>query len=235
MSGYKAGVGFVSVIIPCRNGMNYLLEAVAGIQRQNIPFEIIVVDDGSTDDTAHIAENAGCRVIRHGTTRGQVAGKNTGIRAANGNYLMFHDHDDMLQAGALPTLYNILIADNNLWLVMAKVLDFFSPELSEVKQQEIAVTIRKEPYYGLFTGAVLMRKALFDRVGLFDENLNTGEIISLLATMDKLHLQYKKIDFVACNRRIHATNYGRTDVDKEYKDYSTVLRARLFSAIRSNI
>jgi glycosyltransferase involved in cell wall biosynthesis len=225
----------ISVIIPCRNGVNYLHEAVTGIQRQNMAVEIIVVDDAGTDDTAHLAENAGCRVIRHETTRGQVAGKNPGIRAATGNYLMCHDHDDMMQAGALPTLYTILIADNNLWLVMAKVLDFFSPELSEVKKQEIAVTIRKEPYYGLFTGAVLMRKALFDRVGFFDENLNTGEIISLLAAMEKLHLHYKKIDFVACNRRIHATNYGRTDIDKEYKDYSTVLRARLFSGIRSNI
>jgi glycosyltransferase involved in cell wall biosynthesis len=222
----------ISVIIPCRNGANYLQEAVAGIQCQDLLLEVLVVDDGSTDETARIAENAGCRVIRHGLTRGQVAGKNTGIRSAHGDFLMFHDHDDVMQASALSTLYNEIVAGENLWLVMGKVRDFFSPELSDARKREIAVTIRKDPYYGLFTGAALMRKALFDRVGFFDENLNTGEIISLLTNMDKLHLRYKKIDFVACKRRIHATNYGRTDVDKEYKDYSTVLRARLFSGVR---
>jgi glycosyltransferase involved in cell wall biosynthesis len=199
-----------------------------------MPVEVIVVDDGSADETARIAENAGCRVIRHGITRGQVAGKNTGIKAANGNYVMFHDHDDVMQAGALSTLYNTLAADENLWLIMAKVQDFFSPELRAVRKKEIAATIKNEPYYGLFTGAVLMRKVLFDRVGFFDENLNTGEIISLLTKMDIMYLQYKKVDFVACNRRIHATNYGRTDTDKEYKDYSSVLRARLFSEMRSS-
>jgi glycosyltransferase involved in cell wall biosynthesis len=44
----------ISVIIHCRNGANYLREAVAGIQRQNIPVEIFVVDDGSTDDTTRL-------------------------------------------------------------------------------------------------------------------------------------------------------------------------------------
>jgi glycosyltransferase involved in cell wall biosynthesis len=215
----------ISVIIPCRNGENYLHEAITGIQRQNMPIEIIVVDDGSTDGTAHFAENAGCRVIRHEITRGQVAGKNTGIRAASGDYVMFHDHDDVMNPGALSMLYNELVADENLWLVMAKVQDFITPELSNEEKQKVIT--KKSPYYGLFTGAVLMRKALFDRIGLFDEKLDTGEIISLLKNMEKLHLQYKKIDFVACNRRIHATNYGRTHAGKEYKDYSTVLRYNL--------
>jgi hypothetical protein len=115
---------------------------------------------------------------------------------------------------------------------MAKVRDFLSPELSKLKNQESAATIKKEPYYGLFTGAVLMRKTLFDCVGFFDEKLNTGEIISLLTKMDKIHLQYKKIDFISCNRRIHMTNFGRTDTDKEYKDYLAILRDKLFSEIR---
>jgi glycosyltransferase involved in cell wall biosynthesis len=219
----------ISIIIPCRNGENYLLEAVAGILRQNMPVEIIVVDDGSTDDTVRVAENAGCRVIRHGATRGQVAGKNTGIRAANGEYVMFHDHDDVMNAGALHALYHRLEIAPELYLVMARVRDFLSPELCVAEMRKIK--IRKEAYHGLFTGAVLMRRALFDLAGTFDERLNTGEIISLMAKMDAISLKYIKIETIASNRRVHSTNYGRIYKSKERIDYAAVLRDRM----RSNI
>ncbi|MDR2124753.1 MAG: glycosyltransferase family 2 protein [Desulfovibrio sp.] len=215
----------ISVIIPCRNGANYLQEAVAGIQSQNMPIEIIVVDDGSTDETTRIAESAGCRVVRHGTMRGQVAGKNTGIRAANGEYIMFHDHDDVMIANTLPKLYNALVADKNLWLVMAKVQDFFSPELGEAEKRKIR--IREEAYHGLFSGAVLIRRALFDINGFFDESLNTGEIISLMTNMDAIGLKYEKVELVACRRRVHAANYGRSHKVKERVDYASVLRSRM--------
>jgi hypothetical protein len=122
-------------------------------------------------------------------------------------------------------LYSELVADDNLWMIMAKVHDFITPELSDEEKQRVIA--KKYPYYGLFTGAVLMRKTLFDRVGFFDEILSAGEIISLLTNMDKQNLRYKKINFVACNRRIHATNFGRTDINKEYKDYSKILRTKL--------
>ncbi|MDR2051016.1 MAG: glycosyltransferase [Deltaproteobacteria bacterium] len=219
----------ISVIIPCRNGANYLAEAVAGIQRREMPVEItveiIVVDDGSTDSTAEIAENAGCRLIRHETTRGQVAGKNTGLRAALGEYVLFHDHDDVMNAGALAAMYQTLEADRELYLVMAKVRDFFSPELDDAERQKIR--IREEAYHGLFTGAVLMRRALFERIGLFDESLNTGEIIVLLAKMEAMGLKHEKIELVASRRRVHGANYGRTNKAKERLDYASALRARM--------
>jgi glycosyltransferase involved in cell wall biosynthesis len=60
----------ISVIIPCRNGENYLLEAIAGIQRQNVLAEIIVVYNGSTDKTVRIAKMTGCYTIFHGISRG---------------------------------------------------------------------------------------------------------------------------------------------------------------------
>jgi glycosyltransferase involved in cell wall biosynthesis len=212
----------ISVIIPCRNATNYLAEAVMGIRKQNMPVEIIVVDDGSTDDTVKIAENMGCHVIRHEKTQGQVAGKNTGLKAARGEYIMFHDHDDIMTEGTLSVLCRELTGDKNLFLVMAKVVDFISSELDD--NEKIKIKVKVNPYYGLFSGAVLMRRKLFDIVGLFDERLNTGEIISLFVKMDEFKLMYAKIDMVASNRRIHNTNYGRTDAAKEKKDYLKVLR-----------
>jgi len=226
MTYSTATKNLISVIIPCRNGTNYLAEAVAGINRQNMPVEIIVVDDHSTDETAELAESMGCRVIRHEVTRGQVAGKNTGLKAAKGEYVLFHDHDDVMAQGALAALYRELTSAPDTWLVMAKVQDFFSPELDEMAKRR--VNIKAEPYYGLFTGAVLMRKNLFDYTGYFDEQLTAGEIITLMAKLKTLPwIKYKKIDVTTCNRRVHANNYGRTNADKEYKDYMKILRDNL--------
>jgi glycosyltransferase involved in cell wall biosynthesis len=217
----------ISVIIPCRNGANYLAEAVAGIRGQNMPVEIIVVDDGSADATAELAESLGCRVIRHGATRGQVAGKNTGLRAARGEYVMFHDHDDIMNDGALAALRQELDADEALSLVMARVMDFFSPEMPEEERRKIKS--RGRPYHGLFTGATLMRRCLFDAVGPFDEKFEAGEIIHLFRLMDELGLRRKKIDFTAAKRRIHADNYSRTNAESAHRDHAAVLRETLRS------
>ena len=216
----------ISIIIPCRNGANYLAEAVAGIRKQDMPVEIIVVDDNSADQTAVLAESLDCRVIRHMTTRGQVAGKNTGLKESRGKYIVFHDHDDVMNEGVLAKMHQELVSDNSLYLVMAKVQDFFSPELDEKSRQ--LIQIKAEPYYGLFTGAVLMRWKLFDIMGYFDERLNTGEIIALMAKIEaEPALRHKRIDLVASNRRVHNANFGRTHAGKERQDYLNVLRAKL--------
>ena len=84
----------ISVIIPSFNGEKYIAETIESVQNQNFPYEIIVIDDISTDKTAQIAEEMGCRVIINKEHKGQVAGKNTGIKEAKGNYWLTIDQDD---------------------------------------------------------------------------------------------------------------------------------------------
>jgi glycosyltransferase involved in cell wall biosynthesis len=79
------------------------LEALAG-QDFSGDYEIIVVDDGSTDDTAAIAERGGARVIRHGTNRGLAAARNTGIAASSGEIVAFTDDDCVPSPGWLEGL-----------------------------------------------------------------------------------------------------------------------------------
>jgi len=100
--------------------------------------------------------------------------------------------------------------------------DFLSPDAADK-----SVEPKDEPYWGLFTGAVLMRKSLFDKVGLFDENVHTGEIIELQQKMQKLGLLMHKEDFVATKRRIHDNNFGRTSAKTEFQNYAAILRKRL--------
>lgn len=215
----------ISVIIPVKNGEKYLEDAIEGIKKQNMNVEIIVVDDASTDRTSEIAERCGCTVLHHIICRGPVAGKNTGLAAAAGEYIMFHDADDIMRDGVLRRMYDELEEDSSVSAVMAQVKDFVSPELS-IEEAKKCV-IRKDAFYGLFTGAVLMRRLVFDIIGKFDENLSAGEIICLKTEMDERGMQIKKLDFISTDRRLHNSNYGRTDRKKEFKDYASILRAKM--------
>lgn len=96
----------VSVIIPCYNGARFVGTTIASALRQtHAPLEIIVVDDGSTDDSAAIARAYGhpVRVIQQ-TNQGESSARNVGIATAQGRYLAFLDADDLLDERALEVL-----------------------------------------------------------------------------------------------------------------------------------
>ncbi|MBO4231301.1 MAG: glycosyltransferase family 2 protein [Bacteroidales bacterium] len=213
----------ISVIIPVKNGSNYLQEAIESVQRQGVSVEIIVVDDGSDDNTAEIASELGCKVVSHPVSKGQVAAKNTGLRVATGEYVLFLDHDDVIREGALATMHEMIETDPDASAVQSMVKDFLSPEIGSMP----GTTIRPEPYYGLFTGAILIRKSVFDTIGFFSEDRRTGEIIEWQSRMDKEGFLVKKTGIVSTDRRIHNTNFGKTNKGEEYKDYASVLRKRL--------
>src|ERR1044072_7097933 len=86
----------VSVIIPVYNGARFLLAALESVFAQTYrPFEVIVVDDGSADDSGRIAQSfSGVHYIRQ-ANQGVAAARNTGIEAARGEFYAFLDQDDL--------------------------------------------------------------------------------------------------------------------------------------------
>ncbi|MGI9235413.1 MAG: glycosyltransferase family 2 protein [Woeseiaceae bacterium] len=88
----------VSVVIPAYNRANFLGDAITSVINQTFAdLEIIVVDDGSTDDTRAVVDNLAddrIRYIRHDENKGANAARNTGIRLARGRYIAFQDSDD---------------------------------------------------------------------------------------------------------------------------------------------
>jgi glycosyltransferase involved in cell wall biosynthesis len=86
----------ISVVIPAFNAGKYLAEALDSVRAQTFSdYEILVIDDGSTDRTAEIASSYDGVLLLTQENRGEAAARNTGIRAARGKYVAFLDADDV--------------------------------------------------------------------------------------------------------------------------------------------
>jgi FkbM family methyltransferase len=98
----RAGVALVSVVIPCYNQAHFLGEAIESVLTQSHPrFEIVVVDDGSTDNTSEVAARyPEVRCVRQ-ENQGLSGARNTGLRESHGSYAVFLDADDRLLPEAL--------------------------------------------------------------------------------------------------------------------------------------
>lgn len=217
-------VDVISVIIPSYNGEKYIKETIESIQTQNFPHEIIVVDDISTDKTVEIAKEMGCKVIVNNEHKGQMAGKNTGIKASTGNYWLTIDQDDLLVDGALQALYDEMQKNQNYKIVMAKLKDFCSPDTPQQLK-----FVKPEPFTNILTGSTLFKKDVFDTIGFFREDTITGDVIDLKERLSKHGLTIHMADFITCKRRIHNSNYGITNQADEYKDYAKILRDKIKS------
>src|SRR4029450_1113854 len=92
----------VSVVIPCYRQAHFLTEAIASALRQSYSnLEIIVVDDGSPDNTEEVVRRfPGVRYIRQ-RNQGLAAARNAGVRASTGDFVIFLDADDRLVPGAV--------------------------------------------------------------------------------------------------------------------------------------
>jgi glycosyltransferase involved in cell wall biosynthesis len=94
----------VSVVIPCYNGAAYLAEAIASVYHQTYPhIELILVDDGSTDDTAAIAARYPNAHYFYQSNQGVAVARNRGLQESSGSYLVFLDQDDRLLPCAIAT------------------------------------------------------------------------------------------------------------------------------------
>jgi len=99
----------VSILIPAYNEQEIILDAIHGALNQRYPnFEVIVIDDGSTDLTSHLAASTSIRLVRVERNRGKAAALNRGLAAARGEVIVTCDADSYLDADALRHLVPLL-------------------------------------------------------------------------------------------------------------------------------
>jgi len=170
----------ISVIIPTYNRAHLIGRAIKSVLNQTYQdFEVIVVDDGSTDNTQEIIkkfqeQDKGVRNIRHEKNNGSAAARNSGIKAAKGEYIAFQDSDDEWLPEKLYKHMMIFkkvekkigVVYSGFWKIRnGKKLYIPSPHVFQKEGN-----IHKELLKGNFIGmpASVVRKECFTKIGNFD-------------------------------------------------------------------
>lgn len=179
----------ISVIIPAFNAGRFLRQAVDSVRAQDYQdVELVVVDDGSTDDTAVVvallAAQSPLVRVTHPTNRGLPAARNAGVAASTGRYLAFLDADDWLLPGKLSRQAAFLDGRPEIGLVAGglELVDEEGRHLAWQRPWLHAPTIDLEllTFVGLVgVHGVLLRRSWFTEVGGFDEGLAYCEDMDL--------------------------------------------------------
>ncbi len=201
----------VSVIIPVFDGERTLRRAIESVLAQSIPTELIVVDDGSTDGSATIAESLGARVIRQPNS-GPAAARNRGIAEARGELLAFNDADDAWTPGRLARQLEALDASPELDFVICdfeNVVDDGFPMARWAFRDDPRAASAASPSGGM-TGfifqALLARRRAFDAIGVLDESMRWAEDSDWFLRAHDAGLAAQRLEFIGVTRYVHDRN-----------------------------
>ena len=208
----------VSVIIPCYNGARFLGEAIESILAQTYSaFEIIVIDDGSTDNSAEVtAGYPGVRYILQ-ENQGVAMVRNTGLHASKGDYLVFLDQDDLLLPSALETSVKCLndrpecgFTFGLCGLIAADGLALPSEKIQAANYQEHSDYIMQLSGQSLVPpGVAMYRRTVLESVGGFDSSMVPSEDYDMYLRISRSFPIYCH-NQVIIKYRLHDENQSRS-------------------------
>ena len=219
----------VSVLIPVFNGEKYLAEAIESVLNQTFKgFELIIVDDGSTDNTGIIAESYPSVHYIRKQHSGVSDSRNTAVKNANGEWIVFLDADDILMPHALEKEMAFLSSHQECDILFCGCRNFTDlPEGQLTERQKVLLSAEMD---NIIPGACI-RKDLFEKYGDFDTKYHYGE-----DTEWNARLKFQGVDFSCCLdevlylRRIHNDNISlghKTPGKREYLSLmATAIRNR---------
>jgi glycosyltransferase involved in cell wall biosynthesis len=216
--------GRVSVVIPARDVQRYVGEAIESVLGQTVPpHEVIVVDDGSTDETAAVADSYGppVRCLRR-ESEGIALALNAGIETSEGELLAFLDADDLWLERKLEM--QLAALEGGADIALCRVEQFISPDLSDAERA--ALRPPPDEMLGITRGAMVLARDAFERVGPFSDGWVVAEFIDWYAKARDAGLTEVEVPEVLLRRRLHASNTGRRRSDAR-EDYPRVMRRLL--------
>ncbi|MEQ9620237.1 MAG: glycosyltransferase [Deltaproteobacteria bacterium] len=201
----------VSVIIPTYNRAEYLKQAIASALGQTFEdFELLIVDDCSSDNTSRIIENCTdtrIRYIRNNENKGISAVRNIGINNSRGEYIAFLDDDDEWFSDKLEKQVSMLEPSS------PKLGAIYTGVVSVNMANNKVVKLRIPQYRGnilkkmllqnfIPTPSIVLKKACFEKVGLFDERVPYGEDHDMwIRVAEKFEFDY--VEDLLVKHRVH--------------------------------
>ena len=215
----QAGTKLVSVIIPVYNGADYLREAIDSVLSQTFDdYELIVVDDGSTDDTPAIAKSYGARLtyIRQ-ENKGVAAALNRGILRARGKYIAWLSHDDVFLPNKLERQVDFMrqFPEFKACYTDSYAIDSHGTIIQEreepwyPRQQAVRILFSRMYIRGC---SMLIERACFDKVGLFNEKLRYTQDAEMWFRMLR-HFEVGRVPGKLTKYRTHPDQGSRRNVE----------------------
>ncbi|MCL6640281.1 MAG: glycosyltransferase [Candidatus Rokubacteria bacterium] len=225
MDGATSRRPLISVVIPAYNVEAYVGAAIESVLRQTYGhYEVVVVDDGSTDGTAAAVRRYGSRVrYVHRPNGGLAAARNTGLDHSTGEIVVFLDADDLLLPEALEAQAAVFADDPGVGVVYAwaRYVDQDGALLDDaMRTAPGAVTLRRILLGGnsvLFSLAAV-RRVVFERVGRFDETLRQSEDWDMILRMLVAGVPFRCVPRMLVHRRVHTRSLSADPAKALYWD-----------------
>jgi len=216
----------ISVIIPVYNGEKYLAEAIKSVLDQTFPAsQVIVVDDGSTDNTAEVCKEFSGKIhYMKQENQGAAAARNLGIQEATGTYLAFLDADDIWTPTRLQEGIENMAVDSSPDIFFGMIKEFYSPETDAAFRNRYKCATA--PVKGIHPGTMLIRREDFLKVGSFTTEFKTGEFIEWFKRAELAGFSHRVLPNIQMKRRIHYTNHGIVHKNSQ-GDYAKIVMKML--------
>ncbi len=205
----------VSIVLPVHNRAGLVDQSLRSARAQaGVDLEILVVDDGSTDDTprvlaAHAAEDGRLRVLRT-PHRGPAAARNAGMAVARGDYLTFLDSDDLYPPGRVRRQLDKLTGTAGAAAVVGAVLFFEGLDSSGAPLRDE----RFAPFHNAVLQCATFRASALRELGPLDETLGFAEDVDLFLRLLEIDARLILEPEIACLYRVHAGNMTHDDPAK---------------------
>ncbi|MEZ2303521.1 MAG: glycosyltransferase family 2 protein [Microcoleus sp.] len=225
----------VSVIIPAYNGDRYIVQAVESVISQTYTsWEIIIVDDGSTDDTRQVLQPYLDRIrYVYQQNQGVAAARNCGIREAQGQFIAFLDQDDFLLSDKLAAQVALFDAQPSLGIVNSgwRIVQEQGESIFDIKPWENLPELDLKTwvvYMPLLPSAMMFSRQWLDRVGGFDSQYDSVDDADLILRLALSGCEAAWLPQVTVCYRQHGQNVSIQRALKQ-ANLSIILKQKFFS------
>lgn len=195
----------ISVIIPMYNGKNSIGRAIQSVKDQIYNnYEIILVDDGSTDNGANWVKNNFPEVnVIQQENKGVSAARNTGIKESNGDIIAFLDDDDVWLPEKLEKQLAELLKDPYCGWVTCNQKFFWE---DNIQRPDFFKSETEKPHRSFVPSSLMIRKHIFISLNGFDESLKRAEDLDLIRRLREHNIKSKNVDEVLLEKWYDGNN-----------------------------